>query len=341
MDSTVIKAQAVKFNKARNNLLAVVAFTVINLFLIAFDFDLSFLFSAFVPQILQIIVHEFFSMSIGLIIGLAFTSVYLVCYALSKRWRVFILIALLLFLIDALIMLGAMFITGAYGEFIFNIAFHAWILFYLITGTVAWVKLGKVTADEFKEIQQEVVQTEQTEELNSALHTVASTSAISDTLPQDIDRLENSGMYVIDDYMKNSIFALYSQTEKLYLFEDIPHQKLENAKNSYASMIGDDETIIFLYDDTVRGSANEGFILTTKCLYSKNYGASGEAAYIPNINEICVPKFGIISSHIIVKLATRSDIEIHITRPKSQAEAVFNTLNQTVDLLKNQVRLVQ
>jgi len=329
MDSTMLKIQAVKFNKARNNLLLVVGFTLINLFLIAFDVNLNFLFSAFVPQLLQIIFHG--NVLIGLIIGLAATSVYLLCYALSKRWRVFILIALILFLADTLIMLGTMFITRMYGEFLFDILFHAWILFYLITGTAAWIKLRHVTPDELKAIQQEVAQAEQTEELNSALHTIAPTS-VGDALPQ------GGGMYVIDDYIKNNIISSFSQIEKFYLFENIPHKKLENAKSSYASMMGDDETIIFLYDDTVRGSGNEGFILTARNLYSKNYGMNGNVAYIPNINEMNVPKFGLVSSHIIVKSATRSDIEIHITRPKAQAEAVFNMLNKTIDLLKTQAR---
>jgi len=337
MDSLMIKTQAVRFNKARGNLLAVAAFTAVNLLLIAFEMDLSFLFSAFVPQVLQVVANEF-SVLFGLILGFAAMSVYVVCYLLSKRWRIFILIALILFSIDALLMLGFMFLTGYYGDFIFNVIFHGWILFYLITGTSAWAKLRHVTPDKFKAIQEEVAEVAQTEEINSALQVVTSTPTINDTMGTS-NLSQGDDMYVIDDFTKSSIFAYFNPVEKFYLFEDIPHKKLESAKNSYASMISDDETIIYLYDDTVGGSANEGFILTTKRLYSKNFGTNGDAVYISNISEMHVPKFGLVSSHIIVKLATRSDMEIHVTKPKAKAEEIFSMLNKTVEMLKTQTKL--
>ena len=182
MNVTMVKTQAVKFNRARNNLLAVVAFTALNLLLITFEFNLNFLFSAFVPQILLIFLGGF-SPAFGLIVGFAAVSIYVVCYALSKRWRVFILIAFILFAIDSLIMLGFMVITGYFAEFIFDIVFHAWVWFYLITGVIAWAKLSGVTADEFKALQEAVVEETQTEELNSALNVIAPNTA-EETLPQ-------------------------------------------------------------------------------------------------------------------------------------------------------------
>jgi len=334
----MIKAQAVKFNSARNNLLAVVAFTAINIFLLAFGVDLSFLFSAFVPQILMAIIMES-SIPAGLVVALLSTAVYLLCYALSKRWRAFILVALILFSIDALIMLGFVLVVGALGEFLFNIVFHAWILFYLIKGTVAWVKLMRVTPEDFTAIQQEVATDAQTEELNSALQTITpptsdtSGNEAIETQPSNTP-MENNSMYVMDDFTKSKIIASFNQIEKLYLFDNIPPQKLANAKISYASTLGDDETIIFLFDDTVRGSANEGMILTTKRLYSKNFGMSGNVAHISNINGLHVPKFGLVSSNVIVSMNAGSEIEVHITQSKSQAEAVFNVLNEIINMMK-------
>jgi len=172
MDKTKIKAQAVKFNRSRSNLIAVVVLTVVNLLALTFDYDFAFLFSAFVPQVLLIFLEEI-SMMAGLIAGLLGTGVYLVCYLFSKRWRWFMLVALILFLFDALIMLGFMVLSGEYGEFFLNILFHAWILFYLISGTVAWGKLIGVTPAALKEIQQEVSEDEQKEELNSAIDAIA------------------------------------------------------------------------------------------------------------------------------------------------------------------------
>ncbi|MCL2592943.1 MAG: hypothetical protein FWD82_06215 [Defluviitaleaceae bacterium] len=336
MDSTTIQTQAIKFNRARKNLLAVVAFTLVNLFLISFEIELNFLFSAFVPQLLQIIFIDF-SVSIALVVGLLSTSIYLLCYFLSKRWRPFMLIALIFFLIDALIMLGFMLLTGIYAEFLLNVVFHIWILFYLVTGTSAMIKLSKVTPENFKAAQQEMVQNMQAQELNSALNTV-SPIMVSDTLPSNAEDLTTN--YILDDYLKSSIRSFFNHAENFYLFEDIPYQKLENAKNSYAQTMSSEESVIFLYDDTIKGSANEGFLLTTKYLYSKNFGMQGNAAYIQNINDMVVPKFGRVSTHITLKLATRSDIEIHVTKPKAKAEAVFNMLNKTIVLLRSQARHV-
>jgi len=169
MDPMMIKQQAVKFSRSRNNLLAVVAFTVINLFAIMLEFNFTFLFSAIVPQLVYVVLGEVIGGEIGLVVALACTSVYLVCYLLSKRWRAFILVALILFTLDAAVLLGVLVLTGAFGEMIFNILFHGWILFYLITGTVAWAKLRRVTPDELIAIQQEVNTAAEAEELDKAL----------------------------------------------------------------------------------------------------------------------------------------------------------------------------
>jgi len=337
LDTATIKTHAVKFNKARSNLLAVVVFTTINLFLLALEMNLSFLFSAFVPQVLQGIIHHS-SVAMGLIAGLLSMSVYLLCYALSKRWRGFIVVALVLFIIDALLMLGFVLITGTFGDFIFNIVFHAWILYCLVTGTAAWAKLRGLTPHEFDATQQDVAQWVQAEELNSAMQVIAPTPSIGDTAGQYHPNVDD-GPYKIDDFTRGCIFASFSPADKLYLFVDIPENKLANAINSYAQAIGDDETTILLYDDTVGGSANEGFILTSKRLYSKNFGMSGNEVYIADINEVHVPQFGIVSSNIVVNSATGGDFEVHVTQRKAQAEAVLGTLHKTIGVLKSQVKM--
>ena len=342
MDQAMIKQQAVKFNRARNNLLAVVVLTAVNLLLLTMDINFHFFFSAFAPQVLLVVLEEFFGPAFGLIAALACTALYFVGYLLSKRYRVFMLVALILFGIDALIMLGGLFMTGAVSEFIFNIAFHGWILFYLITGTIAWAHLRRVTPDHLQTIQQEVSHTTQTQELNAALNTIApphQTNGIAQPRLEAQPEVDN-GMYVVDDFIKNRILASYHRIENLYLFEEIPLQKLENAKRSYAPALGADETIIFLYDDTIKGSANEGFILTGKRLYSKNFGIKSQAVPVSSMNSMTVPKFGRISSNIHVHLNTGNTMEIHITRKATQAEAIFNMLDRTVALLRNQARRV-
>jgi len=352
---------AVRFNRARNNLLAVVVFTTINILLLAFYIDLSFLFSAFVPQILQIVAHEF-NVVAGLIFGLVPTAFYLLFYALSKKWRGFILVALIFFIIDALLMVGFILLTGLFADFLFNIAFHAWILYYLITGTAAWSKLRAVTPGEIIQIQQGAAQQAQAEEIASALKVISHTpdgdsNGETESYPgqfpptgqqaageagfqQNGYTHETGNTYVLDDFVRTSIFASFTSAEKLYLFNDIPYDKLENAKNSYAPMLGADETVILLYDDTVGGSANEGFILTTKHLYSKNYGFAGSAMYVSDINDLYVPKFGMVSTHVTVSSARGIGMEIHISKTKAKAEEVYSSLKKVIDLLKTQAGCV-
>lgn len=42
----------------------------------------------------------------------------------------------------------------------------------------------------------------------------------------------------------------------------IPDKKLVNARKAYADLSSDEEYVLLLYDDTVFGSAKEGFVMT-------------------------------------------------------------------------------
>jgi len=84
MDNTTIKTQAVKFNRARANLLVLIAFTVVNLIVLLFEFNIAFLFSAFVPQILFVVIQDLFSTGLGMFIALLAVSVYGVCSICSQ-----------------------------------------------------------------------------------------------------------------------------------------------------------------------------------------------------------------------------------------------------------------
>ena len=171
MDGQQIKKWAIRFNRARNNLLAVVVLTMANLVLIALDFNINFPFSAIVPQVILVWFMDV-AMPFAMAAAIVSVSVYLLCFFLSKRWRVFILVAFILFAMDTLFLLYAMLSVGFF-DFILDIVFHAWIHFYLISGTVAWVKLGSVSRDEFNAVAAEVTKDADEEELKSALDTVA------------------------------------------------------------------------------------------------------------------------------------------------------------------------
>ena len=172
MDKEQIKKQAVKFNRGRNNLLLVVILTMANLILIVLDVNLNFPFSAIVPQAILFFIMDA-SLSIALTAAIISVSFYLLFFFLSKRWRVFILVAFIFFALDTLFLLDLMF-SYRPADFILDILFHGWIHFYLITGTYAWALLRNVKREDFKAIMAENAKEAEQEELDSALDTVAS-----------------------------------------------------------------------------------------------------------------------------------------------------------------------
>ena len=169
-----IKKYAVNFTRARANLLAVVAFTVVNIILAATGSDWMFLFSATIPLM---ITHLFAGIAfvagggilvIGVVLALLCAGVYFLFWALSKRWRVFILVALIIFAIDTLVFLFVVLGIGGAGDII-NLAFSGWVLYYLIIGTIAWAKLSNVNESDIVAVQNAVAN----EEANAALGEIA------------------------------------------------------------------------------------------------------------------------------------------------------------------------
>jgi hypothetical protein len=162
MDKNDIKQQVLKFEKARNNLLTVIVFTIINLILTAFDAGISFLFSATLPQVIFEIgktldseIGSSIFMIIGLIIAFIIIITYFVFWILAKRMRVFILVALIFFSVDSLVLLFLVLDMEFNASLLLEIAFHVWILYYLINGVKAWAKIRGVHTDVLNAILQE------------------------------------------------------------------------------------------------------------------------------------------------------------------------------------------
>lgn len=139
----------------------------------------------------------------------------------------------------------------------------------------------------------------------------------------------------IDDNLKQEIkrvFALVSGINTVFLFEAIPQKKLTNATLSYAKSLGSDEMIIALYDSTVFGSAKEGFILTSKRLYSKYImGSKGEFVNINDINDIYIDHSS-NSKDITVEISTNI-IEINNTGALGNEDKLCAMLYGVVKLL--------
>ncbi|MDR0273728.1 MAG: hypothetical protein LBI27_10515 [Clostridiales bacterium] len=159
MDSGEIARQAVKFKTARANLLLVVVFTTINVFLAFSEAGVYLLFSAMIPllilELAQIFAFELgndiFTV-FGLVGALIAIGAYLLCWALSKNAKFFMVIALIFFSIETLVFAVFFFLGlaggGFEGSMIIEIAFHGWILYYLVTGTLAWLKLRHTSPEE-------------------------------------------------------------------------------------------------------------------------------------------------------------------------------------------------
>ena len=149
-DMKVLSEQARKFNISRANLLGMTALTFINVILLLTGASLHFFFSAAIPTVLAG-AASFGYGGASIILGiLAFLSAcaYLFFWIFSKRFRVFMLIALIFFSIDLLILLILMIASGAFS--IIQFAFSIWVMFYLINGTIAWAKLRKASENDFK-----------------------------------------------------------------------------------------------------------------------------------------------------------------------------------------------
>lgn len=156
-----------KYRTSRMNLLLVVVFTAINLLLLVVNADVYFLFSAFIPYFIAELgmllcgrfPEEYYADGLEgivfldnsvfvvlLIISLALTLLYLLAWFMSDKQRVgWLIFTLVFFSIDTL---GMLFINGIALDSIFDIVFHAWVIYYLIIGISAHYKLKKLPPKE-------------------------------------------------------------------------------------------------------------------------------------------------------------------------------------------------
>lgn len=156
-----------KYNSARYNLLGVIAFTAINLILLIANTGSYFLFSAYLPYFFVDMgmylcnkypaeyYDEFFQpletpfpdgvFYAMIVIAVVILLAYLLCFIFSSKKRVGWLIAALVFFgIDtaAYLLLFGIDLTA-----ILDILFHAWVIYYLVSGIIAHNKLKNLPED--------------------------------------------------------------------------------------------------------------------------------------------------------------------------------------------------
>ena len=143
-----------KFNSSRSNLLLVTVLTAVNVILTLMDSDVSFLFAANLPAFFielggwlfeETGIQLFFIM--GTMAAFAGIALYALCYILSKKYKAWILVALIIFPIDTLLFIYIL--TQDFGiDLLIGLGFHAWIIFCLASGVKAWSDLKKLPPDE-------------------------------------------------------------------------------------------------------------------------------------------------------------------------------------------------
>lgn len=148
-----------KYNNARSNLILMIAFTFINVVLLAVGSDVMMLFSATVPYFavtIGVISEDSVIFIIGILIALAILSIYLLCWILSKKNYGWMIAALVLFILDSICMCVLYVLIQDFSG-VLDAAIHIWVLYYLITGVKYGAKLNKLPEEEiYKENREEV-----------------------------------------------------------------------------------------------------------------------------------------------------------------------------------------
>ena len=131
---------------ARSNLLLVVAFTAVNVILRLVSADMYFLFSASTPMaFLDIITLMEATELLPIAVAWAFIIIgfYLLCWFLSKKRTGWMIVAAVLFAVDTVVLL----LLYNLSAMIIDLAMHAWVLYYLISGSVSAVRMKKMPAE--------------------------------------------------------------------------------------------------------------------------------------------------------------------------------------------------
>lgn len=149
-----------RYATSRWNLLAVVIFTVVNIVFTTLGSMTYFLFSATIPYFVAsfgstmcgLMPDSFYeeiemteaellpTSAIALFLGIALVllSVYFLCWLFSKKHVGWMIAALVCFAVDTVAML---FLYGISVDMLLDAVFHAWVIYYLISGIVAYYKL--------------------------------------------------------------------------------------------------------------------------------------------------------------------------------------------------------
>ena len=153
VDKTSAAYQLKIIRSARYNLAVAVVFTVLNLVMLLVGSDSYFLFSSTISYYLTYFGYLFdlFTVSTYTLTGLMLGAIPLLAYGVfwllslkNDRW---LLPAAVLFAVDTLALVGLILVTGDILGMILQIVFHGWVMFSLIRGVIAGVRLRKLPTE--------------------------------------------------------------------------------------------------------------------------------------------------------------------------------------------------
>ncbi len=152
-----LKATQQKYTIARQNLLLMIAFTIVNVVLLAVNSNVMMLFSATVPYYaiaIGIVSESSAVLTVCICLNAVILATYILCWVMSKKHYGWMIAALVMFILDTLALIGLYLLLQELSG-VMDALIHAWVLYYLIIGVRCGHQLSSVPADSWAETEAE------------------------------------------------------------------------------------------------------------------------------------------------------------------------------------------
>lgn len=214
-----------KFNSARSNLLLMLILTVVNIVLLVAGSDTFLLFSASIPYYavcLPVVWGEYALFLAGCILAAVLMVLYFLCWLLSKKRPGWLVVALVLFALDTLGLVG-FYVLAEEISGIMDLLIHVWVLYYLISGISCAKKLKNIpmTLEETEEA--EAIEAEAASDHSVPIRRIGEDEKCRVLLEAEYGgrrivyrRVKRTNQLVINDYIYDEIELLVEPAHSLY-----------------------------------------------------------------------------------------------------------------------------
>lgn len=141
-----------KYKEARNNLILMLAFTLINIVLLLVGSDSMLLFSASIPYftvLIGIASEASEILMFCILMAAVILIIYLLCWIFSKKHYGWMVVALILFIIDSIFMC-VLYLWAEDFSGVLDFVIHIWVLHYVAVGVKYGAKLKKMPEEEIE-----------------------------------------------------------------------------------------------------------------------------------------------------------------------------------------------